>query len=191
MRRTSFTAYLEDREDGLCYERICMAWNLDQVKAYYEESRPRARVIRVSPTPKRKTSAPMWEANQARLLRAYKTLDIRWPVQIRRTCSKQHQGAHKLKIHGNQATPTHMIVVDKSLTPYQASRVLWHELAHAAQSERVARSVVALNARAMGAAWRGANLRSRKIPYSKRPCEVEARYVENLHLDDILTSAAS
>lgn len=192
MRRKRFTAELEDIATGMVHERIILAWNPITVEGYYEENRPQDRLLRVTLTPKRrrKASLPMWEPDHSRLLHAYDTLSITWPVQIRRTASRQHQGCHKLKVNAGRTTPTHMIVVDKTLTPNFASRILWHELAHAAQAERASKLIGATTARLMQAAWASSSLRTRDIPYNARPCEVEARQIENKYQHHLLTRLA-
>jgi hypothetical protein len=187
MRRKRFTAEFEKPDTGERFERLILAHNPLGVKTFYAEEFPELNLVRVTLTPKRKRRPPMWEVDAKALNAACEHLKIAWPVQIRRTSSAAHSGCHGTKIHAGRSTPTHMIVVGKHLTSYHASRVLWHELAHAAQSEHAARQSNATTARAMKLAWRESTLRSRKIKYNVRPCEIEARYIENLHLDDLLT----
>ncbi len=105
---------------------------------------------------------PGWKLSYTNLKKAKAELSISRPVHVKQT-SRQggRRGAYAFR------AGEHCITVKSYLTPEQASRTLWHELAHAMQAERSGSE----------AAW-AANS-DRKGPYSKRPIEIEARSYEH------------
>jgi len=79
--------------------------------------------------------------------------------------------------------PVHRIVIKSYLSPEQASSTLWHELTHAAQAERVSREDPSL--------WWAFIRKQRRIPYSHRPIENEARDMSATMGDCLLFGAAA
>lgn len=121
-----------------------------------------------------------WAVNHVALTDACKTLDIRWPVRVKRTAnSKKLYGRHRLHSFPELS---HTITLAAGLRVQQASEVLWHELAHAMQAEREVRELDGwenLSPKRAIKIWCAADARSRKLPYSSRPCEIEARSYES------------
>lgn len=109
-----------------------------------------------------------YKIDQAALAEAIEFLGLKLKVRIR-------FNARQGRVNGNYKRDYmgHDIMLKSYLTVEQASKTLWHELAHAMQSER-AGSVwdwnVVANEKRPG--------RSRRIEYRNRPIEVEARTYE-------------
>jgi len=200
MRRKRFSVTVQYGQNEPA-KKIILGYSAESVTRWIEARG--ARVLRVS-TVKRKrarnASAPAaWQIDERALRSACKTLDIRWPVRVTRTASMEKLGRHAFRHNKAWATPRHYITVDKRVSVAESTRVLWHELAHAAQAERAAEayareagvaSRMVLLPREAVDAWRKAELRSRKYKYEKRPCEIEATYVSEIKKHYILTKPA-
>lgn len=120
-------------------------------------------------------SDPRWEINPAGLKRALRELEIDWPVSIRRTSSIEALGGHRLKSRNGEVIRKHFITVDKSLSPYDAVKVLLHELRHAWQAEQAIYEAVANGGNAV-LAWR--YYEGREGSYQEREMERDARNAE-------------
>lgn len=79
------------------------------------------------------TTPPRWEFDVPAIEAAARSLGLRRPVTVgcARYLSGRWEGMH---IYANER---HEINVSCSLTADKASRLLWHELAHAQQRERI------------------------------------------------------
>lgn len=160
-------------------------------------------VFSVSAVKRRRTrgvgTPPKWQVDQRALESAMKKLGVTWKVRITRTSSRSKLGAHRLRYREPAHRPQHSITVDKLVSPTEATRILWHELAHAAQAERAAvqfarecgyEDASALNGRECLRAWREVDARSRRYSYKERPIEIEARYVSEVNSQYLLTKPA-
>jgi len=133
-------------------------------------------------------SAP-WRLDDDMLAAAVKHFGLVRPVYVRRSKGVRLLGAYKgtrlgcqLNAAAEPVTTYHYITVSARLTDDQASRVLWHELTHAAQAERdplfhkkyqtALRDSRAKSTQRSGAAH---------ARYESLPWEVEARKNEGLH----------
>lgn len=119
----------------------------------------------------------MWEFDRQELEHVTDVLKIKWPLKVTRGNSRNHTGRHSLKVKTDYDVPRHFIVVTKSLGIKRANQVTWHELAHAAQSERAADNAPAnLSATGRAECWK--HHPSRKGGYAARVCEDEATSYE-------------
>lgn len=177
---------------SLPQKKVCLGYTADSIRQYLERD-PTAVVLKVDVVAKRKFrkgQPATWTVDWENVQAACETLHVTWPVRIRRTSSRSHKGAHRLGSPANfRITPVHYIVVEKTATPDRATEVLWHELAHAAQSERCVRESNNrdMTVREMMRCWGKHYPRSRKIPYAIRPCEVEANQIVGIYGDRPLT----
>jgi hypothetical protein len=200
MRRKRYCVIVQ-HVGGAPVEKIILAYSADGARRYYEGID--WSVLDVYALKRRRAPnahAPaVWQIDERAIRSACKTLDIRWPVRITRTASMSKLGRHAFRHSRVWSTPRHYITVDKRVSVAESTRVLWHELAHAAQAERAAEayareagvaSRMVLLPREAVDAWRKAELRSRKYKYEKRPCEIEATYVSEIKKHYILTKPA-
>lgn len=160
-RRTRFTATIQRPGTGVT-RKVILAYEAASVRAHYErlgwtvlqitrgDYRTRERQqARVATRPR-----GGWTLDRPALAEAIELLGIKLPVEIKQTGGQPgvgRHGAHGLRPSGgsvriqggrcyNTDTATgigHHITVKSWLTPDEAGRTLWHELAHCAQSERV------------------------------------------------------
>lgn len=72
------------------------------------------------------------------ILSAVEQLGLRLPVRIRWTAGYRRIGCHRLRVDPRSGLAHHAITVSYITGPEQASRTLWHELAHAVQTEEYA-----------------------------------------------------
>lgn len=135
--------------------------------------------------------------NERAIREAIAFFDLKLPVEIKLTGHQGgRMGAHTLSLKGGQVvhrgtrvygaqTATslfHKISVKNWLTPEEAGRTLWHELTHAMQAERAFAGLPSdASPYERAKAWQGCAERSRRIPYSRRPIEVEAREHESMN----------
>lgn len=111
------------------------------------------------------------------LCEAIDLLDIKWPVRVKQTGrAGGRQGAHTLGYD-----LVHCITIKSWLTPREAGRTLWHELAHAMQAEREARNAGVTRPSDVVQVWNSCS--ARDGAYRKRPIEVEARSFESWNDD--------
>jgi len=82
-----------------------------------------------------------WGIAPDALREAKDTLGIRLPVAIRNTSSLESHTILGLYSFDPDAR-VHLIQIDPRLSRRHANRILWHELAHAAQGERLKRRQV-------------------------------------------------
>lgn len=87
----------------------------------------------------------LWNFNEDAIFEATEFLGLKYPVQVRGKRGRKSRGCETtvgiyngLRLfYGNKAYDvfTHFIVIDRSIDQEEASRAIWHELAHAAQCE--------------------------------------------------------
>lgn len=133
--------------------------------------------------------APRWRIDPDALDAAKDFFGLKLPVYVRRSAGYRTQGTHRLMpgwrapagVSGSTSSYYHHLTITGKSSADDASRTIWHELTHCWQAERAM-----AEARERGAsvaeqarAWSTADERSRAIPYSDRPCEVEARSYED------------
>jgi hypothetical protein len=102
--------------------------------------------------------------DRAALREACEFLGITGNVEVRFNARAGRTNGNYRRRYGK-----HDIMVKSYLTPAEASKTLWHELAHAMQAERV---------EAEGGEWGTHSRAQRRWSYSVRPIEVEARSYE-------------
>lgn len=99
-------------------------------------------------------------------------LGVEWPVRIKYD-SRQGYYTERLGVHRTKADGKggyfHQIMIKTYLTPLEASKVLWHELTHAAQAERLGVNEFARQYRMYSGTG------SFGAAYRNNPFEVEAR----------------
>lgn len=171
-------------------KRVCLAYSAAGARALFERQ-DGTRVLRVEAIKRRKYrkgQAACWCVDWKAVQDACDVLGISWPVKVRRTSSFAHNGAHRLGVVGFRR-PVHYITVEKTATCAKATETLWHELAHAAQAERVVRESPCRNRTVyeMIQCWDKHEMRSRKIPYKERPCETEANQIAGIYGERSLT----
>lgn len=105
---------------------------------------------------------PCWDFDVAALERACKLLGVTRPVELGAVNSRRRRWAG---MHHDEREQ-HRVTCAVWATPEGASRTLWHELSHAAQSDR-------------GVPGGTSRLRGRE--YDEDPREVEARAAEAYH----------
>lgn len=165
-----------------CGERLYPTGERGRPRKYCEHCRP----VQVQ------QGRPMaWEVDRIALKRACEVLGITSPVHVKRSPGRSLAGAyHGRKLgalvhrHCDPVQSYHCITVSAVLHPNDASRTLWHELTHAAQSERdpafhkkydKAEALQRCKSKQSSAAHRR---------YKALPWEVEARANSGLH-DDV------
>lgn len=119
-----------------------------------------------------------FKIDQAALKAAQDFLGLTLPVKVRHSSKLgATQGNYRLSHRrGNH----HNVMLKSYLTPEQASKTLWHELAHAMQAERACKTAgVSPTDRAALLAWSATPERAKGTGYYKKPIEVEARAHEN------------
>lgn len=201
MRRKRFKVRVRKTPTANATSIIIMAYSADRARSYANSCG--WVVERVSSVKRHRAvgakSAALWRVDAPALRTACAVLDINWPVRVTRTTSLDKRGQHAFKYRSLWPTARHYITVDKRLSPEEATYVLWHELAHAAQAERCAEQYALeaglvsrdlVSGREAVDAWRKAESRSRHYKYVERPCEVEANNVAHAHKDYALTKAA-
>lgn len=131
----------------------------------------------------RTRKACAWEFDLDAIERAGRELGLRLPVGLAVVEAGGYwqttDGAHRVKT-ADRGEHAHGITVRRSVDAERASRILWHELTHAAQAEahptgphRFYREAYAVHSRARVGAYGGA--------YRANPFEVEAREAEANH----------
>jgi hypothetical protein len=168
-------------------QRVCLAYSAETARLYMERD-PDITVVSIKPAKRRKYMqgvAARWEVDDYQLARACRMLDIRWPIKITRTSSTVHRGQHRVGCKREANDPIHYITVEKTATLRQASKTLWHELAHAMQSERHVRQLedegnVFAEPHEKCQVWVSATQRRHKIRYAERPHEIEAKEIESI-----------
>jgi hypothetical protein len=103
-----------------------------------------------------------WELDPGAILEAVELLGLRRPVRIRWTAGWRRSGCHRTRAAG--ASYEHHITVSYLRGAEYASRTLWHELAHAFQTERYVQKFRDADESEAAAALRfhGSYLRSRR-----------------------------
>lgn len=105
-----------------------------------------------------------WEVDARALAAAKHELSLTWPVKIRRTTGQTQRGRYTIRGGVHTITVSHAIPVE------QANRTLWHELAHAAQAERIGNATD----------WAAeVHRQARRHRYRSRPFEIDARAHEH------------
>lgn len=193
MRRSRFTVFT-DRGP-----QVILAYDRAGAAAYYE--RRGLTVIRVEAGDYRHVEASakpgeIWKLDREALQLALDFFRIELPVEIKFTGHRGGRlGAHTLDAYGgnvikrggriahlDSATDIkHKITVKRWLSAEQASRTLWHELAHAMQAERAACAANAITPADILRSWRDCSERGRGISYENKPHEIEAREYEAYH----------
>lgn len=176
MRRSRFTAYTDQ---GL---KVILAYSAESVDRHYtacgyiververgDYRRPRSRVHGGVNPP----SAAQWRLDPDALREAIDLFGLALPVKIKQT---GHQGGRRgaYSLRQDRGTRYHHITVKNWLTPAQACKTLWHELAHGMQAERF--NDPAAPFMVVQRAW--ADAPERQGAYRNRPIEVEARSYE-------------
>lgn len=77
-----------------------------------------------------------WIFDAKAIVTAKQHLSIDYPVRFRFITGKHRYGTHYARIIPDEH---HLITVDQNHELHEANRTIWHELAHAAQSETFAR----------------------------------------------------
>lgn len=109
----------------------------------------------------RTNAQPAWDFDLAAIERAIELLGVTRPVVIGAVNARRRwSGMHHDEGHQHRVTVAHWH------TPAGASRTIWHELSHAAQSDR---------------GVKGGTTRLRGREYDMDPREVEARAAEANH----------
>lgn len=164
-RRSRYTVTLSTGE-----RKVILAYSAEGARNYYAEfyASMGITVTRVAQGDYRKQQHAAnrqaqggFTIDRQALAFAIEYLGLTWPVDIRTHARVGGtQGNHRL-------TPNHRhnIMVKSYLTPEEASSTLWHELTHAAQAERAGNYH----------AWSEFVREQRRIPYSHRSIEIEAR----------------
>lgn len=172
MRRTRyrFRVIHGDQE----FERHILAYDRFSAEAYFRARYDTVEYLGTGTRSVSPASAAKWRLDPAALREAIDFLGLTLPVKIKQTGHQGgRRGAYWLRQVARQRY--HHITVKNWLTPEQACRTLWHELAHAMQAERYndpsAPFVVVQQA------W--ANAPERRGAYRNRPVEVEARSYED------------
>jgi hypothetical protein len=79
--------------------------------------------------------APVWEFDFDAIRDVANELGVRWPIRV--GCAEyarnRKQGLHSCE----RDRAPHVITIGRTLDSADASRMLWHELTHAAQAERL------------------------------------------------------
>lgn len=108
---------------------------------------------------------PSWEFDLDALALAARTLGLRLPIEV--GCAEYPRGRwggmHSCERRGTSYV--HRVRVRRASSANSASRLLWHELAHAAQSERLGTD----------AFDREYEREERRVGYERNPFEIEAR----------------
>jgi hypothetical protein len=142
--------------NGETETRYVRAYGVDDARAYYEARGYIVHDVRKPPT----TGTVEWKLNQPAVDEAIAFLGIKLPVTIKQTRRTGSQkGAHTMRPEGpgirvtssgivglrtaERAAWSHRITAKSYLSPAEASAVLWHELTHAMQAERVIASLPA------------------------------------------------
>jgi hypothetical protein len=206
-RRTRFTvSYSPDVSDKI--ERVVvLAYDEAGAKQTVQIMRSPCIVLAIAPGDYRvkaqRSAQPRggFRIDQAKLAEAIDLLGLEWPVKIAPNAKDGgSHGNHQIRYEGTQikggrihgldnpaATPYHRVMVKSYLTAEDASRTLWHELAHGMQAERCAKAAEATTAREIHTAWNlvlsdkdGDN---RGVNYFAKPIEIEAREYEAFAAD--------
>ena len=195
MRRQRFRAELSHTTSNAVVSRLMLAYDADDVRDFYE--RCGYVVLDVRSARKKRTTErpanPPWVKDDRAIRSACDFLGITLPVTIKPTnVAGGRHGAHQFRptgpgvrivrgrIHGIEHTTgfVHHITVKSWLSVEEASRTLWHELAHAVQAERLLGSdpLAASDPRAAMLAWKTAYRDG--TAYEHKPLEREAREYE-------------
>lgn len=161
--------------DGVEHADDILCRSLRQARAYVRRSG--GTIISIdAPRP------PTWAVDSEALEDAARLLRLKWRIHITRTSSRAHHGSHRLHIKRGWRTPAHYITVEKVSSVLESSRILWHELCHAAQAERTAAHLPpGATPSEMNDAWGSVLLCEREdtFTYANRGTEVEAKSYEN------------
>jgi hypothetical protein len=169
-RRQRYTAYLDEGAPIVVF-----AYTTAGARAV-AKGMTSARVVDIKRGDARMTLNPAggWRLDANALERARRTLNLKLPVIVT-TNSREGDTNGTYEFQARQQR--HKVMLKSYLTPESASRVLWHELTHAAQAERAGSFVkwmVYCAEQQQG--W----------CYDERPMELEARAAEitfaNRHL---------
>ena len=146
-------------------------------------------LVSKSPKPRAKPRAAKWKLNDDALAQAVEFLGLKHPVYFTRNNTKTRSGSYSLRYgwtlpatapaRFRQATLVHRIQLRPADTAEDASRTLWHELAHAMQAER-SLSGASNGIGAVGVFAKAVRAEA-AIPYKRRPSEIEAREYEAFH----------
>lgn len=179
MRRRRFTVTASHPASGRTRESQILAYTPEQARRHYEVCG--YTVVSVETTPRAARSKPApgapWSFDRKRIATAFEAM-TRQPlpanlklvsdcrgVRVNGWFSAYPSEGPKLKVHGD-------------LSPEQANRTLWHELAHCAQYVRLG------STREWVQAWD--RQRKARYGYRNRPWEIEAREWEVLAETDWL-----
>lgn len=169
-RRTRYTASVLRPRTGEAQELDILAYSREGAIALAAERGYTIMSIETAAAKAQRERGGGYRIDRAALREALDFLGIALPVKIRYTSRVgRTRGNHRLV-----ANRSHDIMLKSYLPADQASKTLWHELAHAMQSERAIRAgqdwLAIANERNPGS--------SRRIAYRVRPIEVEARTYE-------------
>lgn len=128
--------------------------------------------------PDKAPSGP-WEFDPGAVLEALEQLGITRPVRVRWTAGYRRGGSHRWRNREHHITVSHCRAAE------EASRTLWHELAHAAQTEDYGRD----HAHHYGSFLRACDAWHRAYRNHRRAYEAAAGEHEALHDDLPLTRA--
>ncbi len=180
-RRTRFIARLE--KAGETRERAILAYDAESVRSFYaRQGYTVLSVERVKPTRRERPQNAPWTLDERAIQEAREFLGITRPVTLKViNHASRTMGEHRVTVGPNGVRQT--IAIKGWLSPEDASRTLWHELTHAAQTERaLARLPEGLSGRETIAHLKRQPERGyRSVRYERKPIEVEAREHEAMH----------
>lgn len=192
MRRKRYEVIGIDSVTGLPKRYTSLGYSETSMREWAERHHD-VIVLDVVPVARQVRPKQPWRIDHVALNAACEWLDVRWPVNVKRTANgKSLHGRHRLRGRNEWPTPRHVITLAAGLPQALASEVLWHELAHAMQAERGVRTCPVwsgLNAIEMMKLWTVADIRDRRYAYDDRPCEIEARRYEKRGRDFPLVKA--
>lgn len=206
-RRTRYLAELS--REGVNSERQILAYSELSARNYFTGRGYQVHSLtphRPSKSWTRPANKP-WRKDERAIREAIEFLGLTLPVRIKLTghAAGRH-GAHHLYPEGgtvrhsgtriwNIDTATglfHHITVKSWLSAAEASRVIWHELAHAMQAEHALAELPAdAHPREAIEAWVACESHGRGVTYEDKPVEIEAREYEEFATEQPLAKELS
>lgn len=166
MRRTRYNIKYVDRL-GQRQEIQILAYSETYCREYVE--RRLGQVISCAPARRRHAPHYDWQLDDAAIRQIADFLDLRLPIKFRFTRGQVTLGSHRIE---RDPTLHHHITLSRAISAERAARVVWHELAHAMQSERFNPEG---GLEPLLSYWR----EQRNYSYNRRPCELEANEYED------------
>lgn len=205
-RRTRWLVELS--RNGKASERQILGYHEQNVRDYYERMGYTVRSItKHRPSKAERPANKPWRKNERAIREAIEFLGITLPVEIKPTGHAGGRfGCHRLlplgptvrtvgsRVYGAEHTNklVHRITIKSWRSAEEASRTLWHELAHAMQAERVLATLpTGYNAKEALNAWGACADFGRGVAYERKPVEIEANEYESFHDEHPLTEELS